>query len=110
MEAKAALGGSTGPEGSAGEGVAAASPGGGVYRVKSFSKGALVAPAVEEEVVAQAPAKKTTIERTVIPNYVEKRVQVPSYVEKTVRVPTYVEKTICVPASPTVVEKKIGEE
>ncbi|XP_048525629.1 homeotic protein female sterile isoform X1 [Dendroctonus ponderosae] len=54
------------------------------------------------------PVGKTTyVERTIIPNYVEKTIQVPSYVEKTIRVPTYVEKTVKVPTTPTVVEKEV---
>ncbi|KAH1022252.1 hypothetical protein HUJ04_011676 [Dendroctonus ponderosae] len=54
------------------------------------------------------PVGKTTyVERTIIPNYVEKTIQVPSYVEKTIRVPTFVEKTVKVPTTPTVVEKEV---
>lgn len=66
----------------------------------------VIEPAVEEVFVEEAP-KVTHIERTVIPNYVEKKIQVPTYVEKTIRVPTTVEKTIRVPAEPTIVEKTI---
>ncbi|KAL1489766.1 hypothetical protein ABEB36_013700 [Hypothenemus hampei] len=64
---------------------------------------------VEIEVVKEAVPipKKTYIERTVIPNYVEKTIQVPSYVEKTVRVPTVVEKVVKVPAPPTIIEKEV---
>ncbi|XP_076274580.1 uncharacterized protein LOC143205270 isoform X2 [Rhynchophorus ferrugineus] len=71
-----------------------------------------VAPAVTEvevtkEEVPLPPPKKTYVERTVIPNYVEKTIHVPSYVEKTIRVPTVIEKRIKVPAPPTVIEKEI---
>ncbi|KAJ8915911.1 hypothetical protein NQ315_015526, partial [Exocentrus adspersus] len=60
------------------------------------------------EVVEQAKPQTTYVERTVIPNYVEKTIQVPSYVEKTIRVPTVIEKKVRVPAAPTVIEKTVA--
>lgn len=68
------------------------------------------APVVEKhvEVVEQAKPQTTYVQRTVIPNYVEKTIHVPSYVEKTVRVPTLVEKTVRVPAPPTIIEKTVA--
>lgn len=60
-----------------------------------------------EQPVAAQPQKEY-IERTVIPNYVEKTIQVPSYVEKTVRVPTVIEQRVRVPAPPTVIEKTVS--
>ncbi|XP_066245308.1 uncharacterized protein [Euwallacea similis] len=65
---------------------------------------------VDTEVVKEVQPeelRKTYVERTVIPNYVEKIVQVPSYVEKTIRVPTVIEKRIKVPAPPTIIEKEV---
>lgn len=62
---------------------------------------------VEHEIHAKPAVQKTYVERTVIPNYVEKKIQVPSYVEKTVRVPTVIEKTVRVPAPPTIIEKTV---
>ncbi|XP_066145302.1 uncharacterized protein [Euwallacea fornicatus] len=69
-----------------------------------------VTPDANTEVVKKVQPqdlRKTYVERTVIPNYVEKIVQVPSYVEKTIRVPTVVEKRIKVPAPPTIIEKEV---
>lgn len=68
------------------------------------------APIVEKhvEVVQKSKPQTTYVQRTVIPNYVEKTIHVPSYVEKTVRVPTLVEKRIKVPAPPTVIEKTVA--
>ncbi|XP_060532075.1 uncharacterized protein LOC132705491 [Cylas formicarius] len=70
---------------------------------------AAVPAATQIDVVEEKPSAptKTYIERTVVPNYVEKTIQVPSYVEKTIRVPTVVEKTVRVPAPPTIIEKRV---
>nr|XP_008192327.1 PREDICTED: merozoite surface antigen 2 isoform X3 [Tribolium castaneum] len=132
--AGAGLGGATGASGSVGGSFAGASSGGVETHITKISHKAPAvatgkltvktsAPVVhkevevvatpviqkEVEVVAEQPKPQTTyIERTVIPNYVEKKIQVPSYVEKTIRVPTTVEKTIRVPAQPTVIEKEVS--
>ncbi|KAF5282171.1 hypothetical protein FQR65_LT02868 [Abscondita terminalis] len=65
---------------------------------------------VEVPPAPEIKAQKTVIERTVIPQYVEKTVRVPTYVEKTIRVPSYVEKKVKVPVQPAVVEKTISQE
>lgn len=65
---------------------------------------------VEVPPAPEVKAQKTVIERTVIPQYVEKIVRVPSYVEKTIRVPSYVEKKVKVPVEPAIVEKTISHE
>ena len=66
------------------------------------------AQVVAEKTVQGTPTvQKTYVERTVIPNYVEKTIQVPSYVEKTVRIPTVVEQKVRVPAAPTIIEKTV---
>ncbi|CAG9762355.1 unnamed protein product [Ceutorhynchus assimilis] len=78
-----------------------------VIKEKDVPNKSKVAIEIEKQVAAQPPPKKTYVERTVIPNYVEKTIQVPSYVEKTIRVPTVVEKTIKVPAPPTIIEQEV---
>ncbi|XP_025830860.1 uncharacterized protein LOC108744856 isoform X1 [Agrilus planipennis] len=82
---------------------------GGLYISKSVN--AAPAPAVhhvEQVVEKKVPApQKTYIERTVIPNYVEKTIQVPSYEERIVRVPTVIEQRVKVPAPPTIIEKEV---
>lgn len=120
--AGAGLGGISGASGSVGGSYAGASSGSVETHVTKIAHKAPVvasghisaevaAPVVhhkEVEIIAEQPKSQTTyIERTVIPNYVEKKIQVPSYVEKTIRVPTTVEKTIRVPAEPTVIEKTV---
>lgn len=123
--AGAGLGGATGASGSVGGSYAGATSGGTETHITKIThkapatavaagkltvKTAAVAPVVHKEVeIIEQPKPQTTyIERTVIPNYVEKKIQVPSYVEKTIRVPTTVEKTIRVPAEPTVIEKQVS--
>ncbi|GJQ75260.1 hypothetical protein Trydic_g9858 [Trypoxylus dichotomus] len=102
--AGAAIGGIAAESGAIGGSVAAAK--GATYITKTVEH---ESPVIVKETIEQAPqVQKTYIERTVIPNYVEKTVQVPSYVEKTIRVPTVVEKKITVPAPPTVIEKTIN--
>jgi hypothetical protein len=120
--AGAGLGGISGASGSVGGSYAGASSGSVETHVTKIAHKApavasghisaeVAAPVVhhkEVEIIAEQPKSQTTyIERTVIPNYVEKKIQVPSYVEKTIRVPTTVEKTIRVPAEPTVIEKTV---
>lgn len=102
VEAAAGLGGATSNSGSTGASFAAASSGAssGAYIRKTGYKGNVG--------IVSAQPQKEIIERTVIPNYVEKTVQVPSYVEKTVRVPTVVEKRVRVPVAPTVIEKTVN--
>ncbi|XP_030745614.1 merozoite surface antigen 2 isoform X2 [Sitophilus oryzae] len=124
--AAAGIGGLTEEGGAAGGSFATASAGGAsktVVKEKVSGSGAAgasfsgslnignVVPASQVELEIEEkplpPPKKTYVERTVIPNYVEKTIQVPSYVEKTIRVPTVIEKRVKVPAPPTVIEKEV---
>lgn len=63
----------------------------------------------EHTIQGQAQVQRTVIEKTVIPQYVEKTIQVPSYVEKTIRVPTVVEHKVRVPVTPKVEERTYEE-
>lgn len=63
----------------------------------------------ERHVKGPAHVQRTVIEKTVIPNYVEKKVQETHYVEKTIRVPQVVERTVRIPAEPTVLERQYEE-
>ncbi|XP_017775870.1 PREDICTED: uncharacterized protein LOC108562156 isoform X2 [Nicrophorus vespilloides] len=66
---------------------------------------------ISEMTYQEAPVvHRTVIEKTVIPQYVEKTIQVPSYVEKTIRVPTVVEHKVRVPVTPKIVEKTYDED
>lgn len=119
--AAAGLGGETSGRGAVGTSYAGASSGAsGAYVEKtavkpaagafgasgSFSASYSGAKAAEGPV--ETAPRKEYVERTIIPNYVEKTIQVPTYVEKTVKVPTVVEQRIRVPAEPTVVEKTVS--
>lgn len=110
VEAAAGLGGATGSSGAVGGSFAAASSGasaGVVQKGNVIGGGSFSAGGTENTAVVQQPHKEV-IERTVIPNYVEKTIQVPTYVEKTIRVPTVVEQRVRVPVEPTVIEKTVS--
>ncbi|KAF5289927.1 hypothetical protein FQA39_LY14936 [Lamprigera yunnana] len=93
--------------GADGGGVADANAEGHLSVSASLSGGAATGA---EATVSDVKAKKTVIERTVIPQYVEKTIRIPSYVEKTIRVPTLVEKKVKVPVEPAIIEKTISHE
>lgn len=114
------IGFAAGIGGAGGIGLGGGGAGGGATLIETtvekhhiIEKPTVIAEKVIDVEVHQPPpaaSKKIVIEKTVIPNYVEKTVRVPTYVEKTIRVPTYVEKKIKVPAAPTIVEKTISQE
>lgn len=105
VSAAAGIAGTKSVSGSFGGSYAGASAAGKSEYVAHVEKPVVVEKEVHTHTVPVV--QKTYVERTIIPNYVEKKVQVPSYVEKTIRVPTVIEKTVRVPAAPTIIEKTI---
>jgi len=106
--AAAGLGGALNSNVKSGGLYAGATAGGDISASAALNGGATLTKTKTIVTEEQYPQPQTSyIQRTVIPNYVEKTVRVPTYVEKVVRVPSYVEKTVKVPVEPTVVEKVV---